>query len=186
MTPSRSWAKGFVEGEGSFVISIRKSKSHVFGFQISPVFKIDLHEKDKNVLEDIRGIYGVGTVRPLSNKRLRDKGINASDQYRYHLEGIKLCSKLRDEMIKDPFYSSKEKDFKLWSKIIELLKEKEHLSIPGFLKVCKIRDKMNVSLSRKHPTYRDYNWFREYFSTHTFLRRRWATVSYGVGSAGQI
>jgi len=166
-----SWVKGFIEGESSFIIIINKSKTILFGFQICPVFKIDLHEKDKIVLENIRDLYGVGTVAPQSNKRLRDKGINASDQYRYYVGGIKGCLKIRDEMLKDPFYSAKEKDFKIWSKIIDLLKEKEHLTIRGFLKICQMRDKMNVSLSRKHPKYRDYTWFKEYFSSHTEWKR---------------
>jgi hypothetical protein len=54
---------GFADGESSFVIKIFKSKTHNVGWQVYPVFLIELHIKDIDLLEKIHSFFGVGSVR---------------------------------------------------------------------------------------------------------------------------
>jgi len=56
------WVTGFVDGEGSFQISILENKKLKTGWVVSPKFQIVLHEKDRALLELIRSSFGVGKI----------------------------------------------------------------------------------------------------------------------------
>jgi len=44
------WVTGFIDGEGSFIIIIRKYPKYKTGWRVDTEFKIGLHKKDKAVL----------------------------------------------------------------------------------------------------------------------------------------
>ena len=62
---------GFVDGEGSFSMSIFKSKTAAIGWTIEPCFIITLHKKDIELLNKIQLFFGVGTVSTLGEKIAR-------------------------------------------------------------------------------------------------------------------
>ena len=45
------WVTGFVEGEGSFHVSVRKNKDSNLGWLVEQRFTIGLHVKDKAILQ---------------------------------------------------------------------------------------------------------------------------------------
>jgi len=45
------WGTGFTDAEGSFSMSIEKSKTHAIGWTIAPCFIITLHKKDIELLK---------------------------------------------------------------------------------------------------------------------------------------
>lgn len=53
---------GFTDGEGCFLINIRPNPKLKSGYSVELVFKINLHSKDRALLESIRNYFGVGTV----------------------------------------------------------------------------------------------------------------------------
>lgn len=53
---------GFVDEEGCFTTSIFKDSRMLTGWQIKPIFKISLHNKDRKILEAIQRTLGVGKI----------------------------------------------------------------------------------------------------------------------------
>ena len=47
------WVTGFVDGEGSFHVSVRKNKDSKLGWLVQQRFTIGLHVKDKAILQEI-------------------------------------------------------------------------------------------------------------------------------------
>ena len=52
---------GFIDGEGCFRISLTKIKGGL-GWRVQLFFQINLHVKDKVLLENIRDFLGVGKI----------------------------------------------------------------------------------------------------------------------------
>jgi hypothetical protein len=53
---------GFLDAEGSFIISIYKNINLKTGFRVIPIFSIGLHNKDRALLEQIKSTLGVGQI----------------------------------------------------------------------------------------------------------------------------
>ena len=59
---------GFIEGEGSLAVSIKKHPSR-FGFIASPEFFLYQHESGRRLLELARGVFGTGSITPKPGNR---------------------------------------------------------------------------------------------------------------------
>ena len=58
-----SWfITGFTDGEGCFYIGIVKSSSRISDYSFQVCFTINLHEKDRAILETIQNYFGVGSI----------------------------------------------------------------------------------------------------------------------------
>lgn len=56
---------GFTDGEGSFMISVRKSSAHRQGWKVQASFVITLHKKDLELLKSIQfSLGGIGSIDP--------------------------------------------------------------------------------------------------------------------------
>lgn len=62
------WVTGFTVAEGSFSMSILKSKTAAIGWTIEPCFIITLHAKDLELLKAINEFFKVGTISIVSGK----------------------------------------------------------------------------------------------------------------------
>jgi hypothetical protein len=65
LSPLQPWfVTGFADAESSFKLNIHKSKNVKIGWNVIPTFSIELHGKDKLLLEDINLILPQGPVLP--------------------------------------------------------------------------------------------------------------------------
>lgn len=53
---------GFIDGEGCFTVSIIKRPERKLGWQVIITFQIGLSPKDKDLLNQIQGYFGVGKI----------------------------------------------------------------------------------------------------------------------------
>ena len=53
---------GFVDGEGSIMLVIRKDNKYSTGYLVQVVFQIELHKKDRALLELIQSTWEVGVI----------------------------------------------------------------------------------------------------------------------------
>src|SRR3989339_2095354 len=60
---------GFIDGEGSFSISIGKHKTTKNGFDVRPEFEIELRKDDQEILERILVTIGCGKIFDCSYER---------------------------------------------------------------------------------------------------------------------
>jgi len=132
------WVTGFVDAEGCFSVIIEISKILKRKVRIS--FEINLHEKDKYILYKIKSFFGVGAVYIRSDRKLAV----------YRVTNVNY---IKDIIIphftKYPLISRKRIDFLLWSKVVEIVLNKDHLTEQGFLKTLSYYASINKGVSKK-------------------------------------
>ena len=133
-----NYITGFVDGEGSFKISIYKKKECKTGWWISPSFVIEVHEKDANILYQIKSYFDVGNIS------IR----KSNGQVIYTVASVKdLEQKIIPHFVKYPLLTKKWEDFMLFCSAVELIIQKKHLSLEGIKEIISVRASMNLGLT---------------------------------------
>ena len=106
------------------------------GWQVLPEFRIVQHEKDEELLHKIKNYFGFGEVK-----------INRQDFHgtrkEFRVRGLENLNKIVKFFKQNPLKTSKEKDFELFSEVILLMNNKEHLKKDGLDKIAKLISEMN-------------------------------------------
>ena len=134
---------GLVDGEGSFTVYVRKpgeEKDVKRRVKAEPRFYVKLVAKDKEILYRLKKFFDCGNVYFQGDKRK-----NHQDCYRYEVANR---NDLRTVII--PFFKkyslqvfSKQKDFKIFCKLIELMEKGEHLNEKGLRRIYNLKQKMH-------------------------------------------
>ena len=131
-----NWITGFTDGEGCFHVSINRLIGMSLGWQVLPEFRIVQHEKDEDVLYKIKDYFGFGDIK-----------INRTDSHgtrkEFRVRGMNNLNKLIGFFNKYPLSTSKANDFKIFSEIIQIMNNKEHLTKQGLDKIAKLISQMN-------------------------------------------
>jgi hypothetical protein len=150
---SKDYILGFVEGEGCFSITIQKNidrkprlgkwvvkKKNPFLLRVSPTFRITNVEANLPLLEEIKSILGVGSI--YLQKRGNENSRISNVAY-YYTKSLAEALKIKEFFGTLTFNTTKGKDFVLWSKCLEIIAQKRHLTKEGLLEICQLRDQMN-------------------------------------------
>ena len=128
------WLAGFTSAEGCFLVIVKPSKTIYLGYQTFLRFQITQHTRDKFLLTNIKKYLGCGRLREGKNVKFLD------------IEVQKL-SDINDKIIpffnKYPILGVKALDFADFSKVADLMKDKNHLNQKGLDKIRKIKAGMN-------------------------------------------
>lgn len=127
---------GFTDAEGCFGLYIYKNTNYKTDWFVSLVFQISLHERDKDLLEQIQNYFGVGSISSHDSAALK-----------YSVRSYKDMQKIIAHFDKFPLISKKLKDYKLFKLAYNLFIKKEHLSIEGIEKLVALKNSMNLGLS---------------------------------------
>ena len=127
---------GFIEGEGSFSVSIKRHDGAKYGYVIDPEFFVYQHESGRELLEMAKEIFGTGRIYPKpGNEKVLvfciDSRRNLRERVKPFVEKYLL-----------PF-SSKRKTIEKFFKIVEALENKVHHTPEGFAKIVKMAYQMN-------------------------------------------
>lgn len=111
-----NWFAGFVDGEGSFLMPIYKTKS---GARYGQRFHIGLRIDDAAIVEEIVSTLGFGTT--IRQKSCFSKQRNKLDlpQIFFAVDGIDECLALVSLFKKYPLRAKKQRDFKIWAKAVK-------------------------------------------------------------------
>ena len=139
----REWFYCLIETKGNFYINIGIRNDRIF---VQPMFSIQMKEKDAEILKILRKEIGVGEVKV---------GKNAV----FLVRGIKNLMKFLEKIDENNFMTSKKRDFLLWKEAVNLFIEYKHLTEEGFMRICEIRDQMN--LKKKRGNYKDKKFFEK-------------------------
>lgn len=126
------WIVGFVDGEGCFHVSINKLQKMTLHCQVLPEFRVVQHQRDEKILYKIQRYFGFGKVTR-----------NHDDRKEFRVRGIKNLNKIVKFFKKYPLKTSKQKNFELFSEIIQLMNKKKHLTKEGLQKIAKLSSQMN-------------------------------------------
>jgi hypothetical protein len=139
------WVVGFVDGEGSFCVSVHRSAMmhRHGGWQLQPVFHVYQHHDSRDVLEAMVQVFGCGRVRP--------KGPNSS-VWSFAVEGLR---RLEEAVL--PFFERhpprvKRDDFEAFAAIVRAMRRKEYLSPDGFERLVRLAYGMNANGKQRART----------------------------------
>src|SRR3989338_10936182 len=132
------YVAGFIDGEGSFSVSIGKHKTLRRGFEIRPEFEIELRADDREILERILVTIGCGKIYDCSY-----------DRYGWQPHAKYKVGSTKDlEKFVIPFFdkyhlqAKKAESYKIFKKVVQMMRKKEHLTDKGFAKIVALRDEI--------------------------------------------
>ena len=132
------YLSGFVDGEGSFNISLRKKDDYHLGWQV--VLSFNVSQKDPTLLYLLKRHLGCGII-----KKRKDDELYSYD--------VTNPNSIIERVI--PFFkkfnflsSSKKRNFSLFVKASKLMLDKEHLNEEGLREIVEIREKINIGAGR--------------------------------------
>ena len=137
------YVTGFSDGEACFHLAIGVNPRYKIGYYVNPGFIISIHKKDEELLRRIQAFFGgIGVISPQNKESVQ-----------YRVGSLKdLNDKIIPHFDKYPLISKKQADFILFKKIINLLNNKEHLTIEGLQKILCIKGSLNLGLSDELKT----------------------------------
>nr|WPM94704.1 hypothetical protein [Ceratocystis fimbriata]WPM94756.1 hypothetical protein [Ceratocystis fimbriata] len=127
---------GFVDGEGSFMLTIIKDKKYKLGWRIVCRFIISLNKKDLALLNSIKDFFGVGTIFLLGK-----------DSIQYRVESWNDVGVIINHFVQYPLITKKHADFLLFKSAYNLIINKSHLTEKGLMELIAIKAVMNRGLS---------------------------------------
>ena len=134
---SSHWLAGFTSGEGSFIVTIFKSKT-IIGYAVRLTFQLTQHTRDEQLLLSIVPYLDCGKV-------YRDKEA-------YIFKVTKL-SDIHGTIIpffqKYPVLGVKSKDFADWCLIANMMEQGKHLTEEGLKQIRSIKIGMNKGRDSK-------------------------------------
>jgi hypothetical protein len=134
------WIVGFVDGEGCFSVSVFKNKTTKNGWQIFPEFVVTQGGKSLEALKMIKNYFKCGEI--YINRRYDN---HTENLYRYCVRNIQdLKSKIIPFFESNNLRSAKIKDFEIFSRVVNLMVNKEHLTSKGFDEILKITGKRQL------------------------------------------
>ena len=133
---------GFVDGEGSFNVSLKKVEDYQQKWRLDPCFNVS--QRDISNLVLLKRIFKTGTLRR------RKDGIVYYEVRNYRM----LNERVIPFFEKFRFYSqSKIRNFSIFRKIVLKMARQEHLTKEGLREILELREELNEGKGRK----RKYN-----------------------------
>ena len=132
------WIVGFVDGEGCFSVPIQRN-SATLGWQVQPQFVVVQGASSLSALELIQDFFRCGRINV--NER-RDN--HREPLYRFV---VRRFSDLEEIIV--PFFSAhplrtaKRQNFEKFVEVLELMKQRRHLTPAGLIEVAQIVETMN-------------------------------------------
>lgn len=135
---------GFVDGEGSFNVSLRKLDDRTLGWQVVPI--LNVAQRDKTVLALLKRHLGCGRIQA------RKDGVH----YFIVTNPTSIIERVVPFFKKFGFLSAqKKKNFRIFKEIALMMARDEHLSEAGLSKIVDLREQLNVGRGRKRKYNKD-------------------------------
>lgn len=135
-----AYVTGFCDGEACFHLAIGENSRYKIGYYVNPGFSIALHKKDEELLLLLQQFFGgVGVVKPSSRPNMVE----------YRILAIKDLDVILNHFDLYPLISKKKGDYLLFKEALELIKNKQHLTVEGFNLILAIRASINKGLPAK-------------------------------------
>ena len=136
-----NYITGFVDGEGSFSVTIFPKNLKDVKWEIRPSFSISQHRRNRGILFKIKDYFGCGTIRP--NRK--------DNTFKYEVRSI---SDLKDKIIphfkKYPLQTTKRIDFQIFTSVVEAIIEGRHLTKQGLSEIIELLKKLPSGRNRKY------------------------------------
>jgi len=129
---------GFVDGEGSFNVSLRRKKDYKLNWQI--VLSFNVSQKDQVVLSMMKQYLECGII-----KTRRHDGLHSYDV----TNPTGIVKRVLPFFDRFEFISTSKKiNYSIFKKIVYMMYAKKHLNKDGFVQILKLREKLNEGKGR--------------------------------------
>lgn len=128
-----NWLAGFVNGDGSFFVTIAVSKTNKIGYSVRLQFNETQHSRDLELLNSFTRYFNCGFITANDNLPVC---IYTVSRFKDILNIIQFFEKY-------PLEGAKKKDFLDWCSIAKLMVNKEHHTNSGLAKIIQIKGGMN-------------------------------------------
>lgn len=130
---------GFTDAEGSFMINVRKSPNSKFGWSVKLIFQIELHKKDKDLLNLIKSYFQeVGNINKVR------------DCLSFRVSSVAdIVNVILPHFDSYPLNTIKSADYFLFREVALMMKEKQHLSKEGWARVLALKASSNKGFSEE-------------------------------------
>lgn len=136
-----SYITGFVDGEGSFLVSFSKRETMNTRLEVRPAFTASQHQRSASVLSLLQKFFNCGSIR--FNKR--------DETWKYEVRSLgDLCLKIIPHFEKFPLQTSKIHDFERFGQVCEMMKNKDHLRRQGMRSIIGLAFEMNNLGARRY------------------------------------
>lgn len=129
---------GFSDGESSFIASISHNPKNLLNWVVSSKFVISLHLAELPLLLSIQEFFGgIGFItKDFKNNKVSYTVTKLDD----------LVNVIIPHFNSFPLFTQKRLDFILWSKIVNLMYNKEHLNEKGLQEIISLKASLNNKL----------------------------------------
>ena len=124
-----SWIVGFTDGEGCFSVIILKNKTSKNGWQVLPEFVITQGKKSLPALEICKQYFKCGKI--FVNTRYCVRSIFELHQ--------RIIPFFKEHQLR----THKRNDFEIFSKIVDSMSNRKHLTEEGFIEIAELIQTMN-------------------------------------------
>jgi LAGLIDADG DNA endonuclease family protein len=140
-----NYVAGFIDGEGSFSVSVNRQVTTRSGIEVRPEFEMELRADDRDILERILVTIGCGKVYDCSYERY---GWYPHSKYK-----ISSTRELAETFIpfldRHPLQAKKAQQYVFFREIVLAVRQKEHLTDVGFNRILALRERIR-SMGKKH------------------------------------
>ena len=130
---------GFVDGEGSFNVSIKKADDRSLGWRVVACFNVS--QRERHVLELLQQTLGCGTIRK------RWDGVHYFEVNSYPDLANKVIPFFQRYSLRSP---SKRETLETFARICKVMCAGKHLSADGIREIVSLRNQMNNETSKRH------------------------------------
>ena len=136
-----SYITGFVDGEGSFLVSFSAREKLSNGLEVRPAFTVSQHQRNYDILVTIFKFFECGSIR-----------FNKRDQtYKYEVRNLNdLIVKIIPHFNKYQLQTSKRADFERFKEVCLLMQQKLHREQKGITKIVSLAYQMNNLGARRY------------------------------------
>ena len=129
---------GFVEGEGSFNVSLRRKVDYKVNWQV--VMSLNVSQKDPTILGIIKEELGCGIIKVRKKDLLYSYDVTKPQD---------IIQKVIPYFQKFPLLSkSKRKNFAIFCKIAQIMGKGGHKNLSGLRKILELREGLNEGKGR--------------------------------------
>lgn len=140
-----NYVAGFIDGEGSFSVSVNYHKTLKSGIEIKPEFEIELRDDDREILERIVKTIGCGKIYDCSYERY--------GWYPHAKLKVTSTREMREILFpfldRNPLQAKKAVVYKLFRKIVLMIAAKKHLTEKGRHQIQCLRNEIRQH-GKKH------------------------------------
>jgi hypothetical protein len=145
---SPDYVAGFIDGEGSFSVSIGQHKTLRRGVEVRPEFEIEVRADDQEILERVLITIGCGRIYDCSYERY-----GWYPHVKYKITSTREMEEILFPFLdKHPLQAKKAKSYSIFRAIVLMYRKKQHLSDSGFRRIVKLRDRLRA-LGKKAKTF---------------------------------